>query len=794
MSIPPITNPFSMSNENPSFKWMILVVTGLVFSITLSFSSFIKGNYTYQVGDIARENIKAPKELLINDTVATEEKKRKAFENVLTVYDYHDELVKQIRDRLSTAFVFARQELQARTGDETSATGVLERMLETKEAFESLLGITVSRGAYQILINERFSSTIEGLIGRITSEVLNNGVVANKEALLRERDRGVTLSYVGVEKEEVVYNLRHFYSQDQALSMVRIIGEPLLKQVDYTVKNLIVDFSQRLLVPNITLNASKTEQRRKGARENIKPVLYKINKGEMILRGGERVSQLDRLKLSALEAQRTRRDPMAISVGALIIAIFIFLVVYLRNSESHKRGALADNKNILFFATMLCLSFVATKAAYVAAEAIAVNSEVLAITTEAIFLAVPLASIAMIVCLFMDIELTASFALVLALCTAAIFENSFEIFIYSLLNMTMAAYWMQHCRERKVFIKAGVKLGLFNMALAAALNFYLADLSGVNLAVDFALAFSGGLLAGILTSGLAPLIEMVFDYTTDIKLLELSNLDQPLLRQLMLEAPGTYHHSLVVGAMAEAAASQIDANPLLARVCGYYHDIGKIKKPLYFIENQQNAKNKHSKLAPSMSGLILISHVKNGVEIAKAHRLGKPVIDTIQQHHGTRLISYFYEKAKSQQKEKGGKRSGKEVEVNLDDFRYPGPRPQSKEAGLVMLADSIEAAARTLESPSPSRIQKLMQDLINQTFSEGQLNDCELTLKDLNQIAKSFNTILSGIYHHRIEYPQQQNGKKKDGRSDRSPEHPSSHPHANGSDDSPGRLKRLGQS
>jgi putative nucleotidyltransferase with HDIG domain len=229
----------------------------------------------------------------------------------------------------------------------------------------------------------------------------------------------------------------------------------------------------------------------------------------------------------------------------------------------------------------------------------------------------------------------------------------------------------------------------------------------------------------------------------------------------MIEAPGTYHHSVIVGSMVEAAASEIGANPLLAKVCGYYHDIGKVKKPLYFIENQTGGINKHDKLAPSMSSLILISHVRDGVEMAKKHKLGKVIVDTIKQSHGTSLISFFYDKAK--------RLKGADA-LNIDDFRYPGPKPQTKEAGLVMLADMVEAASRVLSNPTPSRIQGLTQQLINRVFSDGQLDDCELTLKDLNNIAKSFNKILHGIHHHRIEYPEKallDNAKGKDGSPDR---------------------------
>jgi putative nucleotidyltransferase with HDIG domain len=305
---------------------------------------------------------------------------------------------------------------------------------------------------------------------------------------------------------------------------------------------------------------------------------------------------------------------------------------------------------------------------------------------------------------------------------------------------------------------------------------------------NWAIGFFGGIGAAIITVGLAPLVEIAFGYTTDISLLELANLDRPLMRRLMIEAPGTYHHAVIVGSMVEAAASEIGANPLLAKVCGYYHDIGKIKKPLYFVENQLDGKNRHDKLAPSMSSLILMAHVKDGVEVAKKNKLVKPIIDTIQQHHGTSLISYFYEKAKQRKGENA---------VEIDNFRYPGPRPQTREAALVMLADVVEAASRTLNNPTPSRIQGLVQNLINKVFSDGQLDHCELTLKDLHKIAKSYTKILNGIHHHRIEYAESLtmiNGAKKNGHSDRQPASPSQRLASENSAKGASRLRRLGQS
>jgi putative nucleotidyltransferase with HDIG domain len=215
----------------------------------------------------------------------------------------------------------------------------------------------------------------------------------------------------------------------------------------------------------------------------------------------------------------------------------------------------------------------------------------------------------------------------------------------------------------------------------------------------------------------------------------------------MVRAPGTYHHSVVVGNLVEAAAESINANPLLARVAAYYHDIGKASKPLYFIENQAGEENRHDKLTPSMSALVLISHIKEGSELAREKHLGQPIIDIIRQHHGTGLIKFFYDRAKTQ-----AEATGHTVEEK--DFRYPGPKPQTREAGIVMLADCVEAASRSLVNPTPDRIQGMVQKIINNIFIDGQLDECELTLKNLHEIARSFNRILTGIFHHRIDYPE----------------------------------------
>ncbi len=270
-------------------------------------------------------------------------------------------------------------------------------------------------------------------------------------------------------------------------------------------------------------------------------------------------------------------------------------------------------------------------------------------------------------------------------------------------------------------------------------------------------------------------------------------MNNPLLRELMVQAPGTYHHSVIVGNLAEAAAEAIHANPLIARVGAYYHDIGKIRKPLYFIENAGCQENRHDKLSPSMSALILVAHVKDGVEMARAARLGEPIEEIIRQHHGTSLIKFFFEKAKKKEEEG-------EYQVDERDYRYPGPRPQSREAALIMLADAVEAASRTLVDPTPARIKGMVQKLISNIFIDGQLDNCELTLKDLHLIARSFNLILAGMFHQRIDYPEpvfkeKEGGKGKNGDNpNREPAKRAKDKPAEDEKDGQQDIKRLGMS
>ncbi|MEJ2220011.1 MAG: HDIG domain-containing protein [Desulfobacterales bacterium] len=764
-------------DNNTRIRWGILVLTAILFIIIL-YPSLITTKHQYNLGDVVERDIKAARDFFIEDQTATEKKRQQAVADVLTVYDFDANLANTLKRKVEQAFVDLRsvieqyqnslvEELETLSEPEPvepqdPKPSLPELIREKQEHFEETIGIRVSQGAYQALAKEGFSIKIADLINKILAAILNNGVVTNKEILLKEQDKGIILRDVATKKERIAGNLNQFYGLNQAKAIVRTIGQPDLQDLPYTLKNLVVDFVQELIQPNITLNRSETQERQNKIGAEIKPVLYKIKAGEMLLREGARVTELDLLKLEALQSEAKREQILIRSLGAALLLISLLMTTYILHLKVQGPMTHYHNKNLLLIA---CLSLTFFFLAEVSASfsGLLSHNSAISIPGASIYFGIPLASGAMIICLFLGLAIAVPLAMVMAIGFAFIFQNSLAMFIYFLISGTMAAYWLRSCRERKVFIIAGTKLGLLNIVLATAIHLYSGELSTSKLIWDWAFAFMGGVVAGILTAGIVPLVEIAFDYTTDITLLELAQLDRPIMQRLMIEAPGTYHHSVIVGSLVEAAATQIGANPLLAKVCGYYHDIGKIKKPLYFIENQTDGRNKHDKLAPSMSGLILIAHIKDGVETARENKLGQVIIDTIRQHHGTSIIKFFYEKAKQKRGEDA---------VNIDDFRYPGPKPQTKEAGLVMLADVVEAASRTLDNPTPSRIQGLVQQLINQIFSDGQLDSCELTLKDLHNIAKSFNKILYGIHHHRIEYSESRTtgnendkGKLKNGSS-----------------------------
>ncbi len=350
--------------------------------------------------------------------------------------------------------------------------------------------------------------------------------------------------------------------------------------------------------------------------------------------------------------------------------------------------------------------------------------------------------------LFNQLELALIITLACAVAIASITGNNLYFGVLFFIGGISSSLLIRGGRRRIAIIRAGLIAGILQAITLLFIDQFRFGINNISIILYTRYPFFAlnGVISSFIVLGVLPVFEYLFKRMTDISLLELADFHQPLLQRMVLEAPGTYHHSLVVGNLSEAACDAVGANALLARVGAYYHDIGKLQKPDYFSENQVIKDNKHDVLSPTMSRLIIMNHIKEGLELANKYRLNPRIIDFIQQHHGNSLVYYFYRRALED--------SEGSVEVEEDGFRYPGPKPNTRETAVVLLADSVEAATRALKEPAPKKIEELVHKIINNKFIDGQLDECELTLKDLEKISAVFIRILSGIYHSRVTYPE----------------------------------------
>ena len=707
-------------------------------------------NLSLLLGDVAEQDVKASRDLMVLDRVATRKKREAAYQSTPSVFDLDDRVAPAIKDQVHRLFARGRTIFQAppiispifQTLDSVNKPAESE-LLWFKNRFLSAFNLEDDDGTFEALAETEFSPKAEKAVLDLVMDILNQGVLAEKSSLLDLPPAGVVVRRVYSKHEDLVPYAAVFPGSDEAKRLVAERSRLLSDDFQEHQVEAIVKVAQSLLRPNLLFNGQETEKRREEAAKTVSPVFFQVKQGEMIVREGERVEEPDRLKLEAM-AREVDQDWLPTASGYLLMAA-IFLVVTVMVGFSLGRNIHLKDRDLVFLSTLILINLFLSFTAAQVGDAMGHGWPGVSRTT--ITYLAPLAGGAMLATIFLGPLIGVFYAVVGSGLSALVLGDSLNIFLYCFLGAVVGLAGVRRVRERSAVIRAGLMVGLVNMGAIVALG--LIDPSTWSKGIVFSLIMGllSGTLAGVMVTGLVPLFEMVFKYTTNIKLLELTNLDRPILRELMVQAPGTYHHSVIVGAMVEAAAEAIGANPLMAKVSAYYHDLGKMKKPLYFVENQGLGDNKHEKLAPSMSSLILISHVKDGVELARRHKLSQEIVDIIQQHHGTSLIAYFYHKAQNG-------RSEDQPDINIEDYRYPGPKPQTREAGLVMLADAVEAASRSIKEPTPSRVQGMVQKLINNIFSDGQLDECELTLKDLHLIARSFNTILTGIFHRRIAYPE----------------------------------------
>lgn len=727
-----------------------------LYGLILSFILFIDLDYSQnvEIDEIAVSDIKSPMNLQIVDEVATRLKMSEAERDVLPVFDYDPEAYEKVVNRVYNAFNKMREKIkvlkwpQSEEGQEE----VIKNFLQHKPLFESEIGVSLRKPDFEWLVSKRFSVQLENIIIRTLSDWSQLKVVGAYQSAIEDGKNQVLIRAVdpmgkghmqAVDTQSLVDIRNREYFSFDAIAGTKVFRPRELA----TLKRIVY----ALLIPNVTFNNQETTFRRQQAREAVLPVQISIKRNQTIVNAGSKIQPIHVAILSEIESLKSDQRKEFISLLSamlFVVCILVFVSFFRRFTKSHLS---VSNKEYLIMGTVAALIAGLTKLFLFMTDAAFITRFGTLIPPSMFIFAAPVAAGPMLVGLMMTYgEIVWIFTAFMSIALSLMIDNNFTFFLLCMVGGIAGARGVYNCEKRNDIYWAGLRVGAINALIITFMVIINNSSTGGNVFTELSwnvpAGFLGGVFSSMVTMTLIPLLESLFNVTTDIKLLELSNLNHPLMKQMMVKAPGTYHHSLAVGTMVEEAASKIGANSLLAKVMAFYHDIGKMEHAQYFVENQRPGYNPHDHITPFMSKTILIAHVKDGAELGLQHKLGKPIIDGILQHHGTTLISYFYNKAIAEQDEDLS-------QIEESEFRYPGPKPQFKEAALVMLGDSIEAAARSMDEPTSARLTHLVKNIIQNKFIDGQLSECNLTLSELSVIEKAFKKTLLSIYHQRMDYP-----------------------------------------
>ena len=698
-------NNYKINNADPPWKRgliavIILFCVGIVMGI-----GFLPD--TLEVGQVSPRSFYAPREVV--DRYVTQQRKEAAAEEVPRVYELDTGAVERAEDNLIETFQLL--------------ISYNENFLETQERIEQEENVSDwDEAEHKETLRNRFIHEAPLDLGSDSEETVvpigkieNNMILEESQTeaaafLVETMEQGVEPGGMGeVENQITAYVEERGYSE--------------------AVKNFVEAVLVSSINPNLIYNEEATEERREEAMEEVEPAT--VVQGEVIVREGERLTERHLMILEDLGLQRAHGDYyMFLGLIALIGASFVLtgFYLYFYYPETFNSSSLIVLLGLIFVATLIFARLMDVFSGYL----------------------VPVAMAAILITVLYGARLAILIVSMLSIFIGILAGNDLMLAIFALTSGFAGTFSVAKLQERKDLTKSGFYVAAANAAIIFALfliagNFQLESEALIGLSRNVVFGIFNGFLSAILAIGFLPYLETAFGLTTSVRLLELANPNQPLLKRLLMEAPGTYHHSIVVANMAETAAEEIGANSILARVGAYYHDVGKLVRPYFFIENQFASDNPHDKISPNLSSLIITSHVKDGMELAQKYGLPRAIADIIQEHHGTKKVNYFYHKACDNNK-------GDE-NVAEEDFKYEGPKPQSRESAIILLADAVEASARTLEAPNRDKIDKMVRKMVKEHLNEGQLDECHLTMKDLKVIADAFVQILAGIFHQRIEYP-----------------------------------------
>ncbi|MEW6572499.1 MAG: HDIG domain-containing metalloprotein [Bacillota bacterium] len=665
---------------------------------------FYPESVSLDVGEVAPRTIKAPRSVVFEDEAKTEELRREAASKVPKIYDIDPKVLESIKWDISDTI-----------GTVIAVSNDPDKDEESKEAaLREALPFSLQDGTIKALLQTPESKLRQ----------LNRELVRIVEQLMAD----------GVRQEDL----------EQARKTVseRINMLPL----EPAEKALAQALNKHTLRPNKFYNAARTEMLQKEAADAVEPIEITIRTGEKIIGEGEVVTAEHIAKLHAVGLYRTS-PPFGALLGVALVVVLLVGTLFYYIYQQHRDVYLEP-------AYLYLIALVIVSVLLVAKIILAINVRQGPEISSQLGYAIPVATAGMLLAILLDSRIAVVAVVITAVLTGIMTGNELRFALAGFLTGITGVYSVSRLSRRGDLVRASLYVS--GAAIMASLAVGLTSETPflVLLPVSIGFGLINGLLSSILTNGALPVVEYLSGITSPIKLLELTNPGEPLLRRLLMEAPGTYHHSIIVGNLGEAAAEAIGADVLTVRTGAYYHDIGKLRRPYFFVENQMGHDNPHDKLAPTLSTLIVTNHVKDGVEVAREYKLPEKIIEIIEQHHGTGMVGFFYKKAlETDQKDA----------VSEKDFRYPGPKPQTREAAIVMLADAVEAAVRSMDQAMPGQVEGLVRRIIKDKLQDGQLEECALTFRDLNLIAGAFARVLSGIFHSRLEYPRETGKEESNG-------------------------------
>ena len=668
------------------YKWKRI----FLFTITAIFIYFIMltvvtpKRYKLNEGDIATVDIKAPRDII--DEEATKAKEQEVTAKVEKKFTLKNEIKIEASENIKS-FFDKLINLKSNDIDEKSKISELKKI----DAFK------LSDAEYKTLLD------------------LNV-------------DKDTELQWIALTAIDKGYEKQIEEDNSEDIAEAKTIVDDYLssQELESNIEAILREMCESQIKANYFFDQSKTDEAVKEALKSVSKVM--IKKNQTIVKEGEPITQqqINILTELGLVGEDLSKDYI---YTYIILAFFVLFVLGMQYMylKKEKKEILIDTKLVFLILLLNLLSVISARV----------------FTFVSLFI-IPIACAPILMTVFLDSKISIVINSLNLLFVTVIVGFDPQVILIGIVSTIVSSTTLKKISQRNdilystVYVAAAVAVVILSSGILLSNNIK-------QILLDVILAVFGAFISGILAMGLLPFLESSFSLVTNMKLLELSNPNNPLLKRLLMEAPGTYHHSVMVANLAEVAAEEVGANPMLVRVGAYYHDVGKIKRPFFFGENQLGGTNPHDKISPTLSTTIIISHVKDGLELAKEYDIPKVVSDMIVQHHGTTLVKYFYYTLKNS--------SENPDEIREEDFRYPGPKPQSKEAAIIMMADSVEAAVRSIQEPTLEKIEDMVNNIVKDKMNSNQLNECDLTFRELEVIKACFLRVLKGIYHHRIEYP-----------------------------------------